>query len=168
MMDTKSLMEAAVTARLNLRDEDLYQDLAEVAIDAIWSDSEYLSELTIDILCDKPDGVKEMLVDMNKERHSLESLRDSARFYGQAPAISESTFKCIQSQASMASMYDREIGKVFSRIIVAGVIAHVEKNVEDWAADIQSYCGDMEEAMMEDAADARMEDRRDRELDERA
>jgi hypothetical protein len=165
-MDTKTLHDLALDAKIDLRNEDSYHDCVAVWIDEVFRDpKELLDDIWLDALAEIQRSKNETSVNSDTRERLF---RDMESCHTDLNRMENSNSPMINScYATSYGFRTMNVGETLFFTIRKYVIKYVEERAEDWFGDVQGYAGDMEEAMADDAADSRYEDRKDRMLDER-
>ena len=162
-MDIKELHDACRDAGINMRDEDS-GDCYSIALELVFK-SDYFHEQHIDWIADE-------LVGRTEDKHMLACRERWSRDMGEVHknlegldmlAVRNSDMLKITYASSL--MYRiSNIGEIVVQAISSRAEEYVDKYIDEWWADVQSYAGDMEAGAEEDYY---YEQYRDRQMEER-
>ena len=150
-MDTKTLLDAALEAGINLLDEDSISDLEEVWLEACLSNYEWVEEWLPDFLSDLD------ALDLHKIASESYKAYDDTQWL-QDYSKGNNHLGLSLAYCNSAAMRTTGVGAVIVKKIIAGAKTVVAKHLYDWFAECQGYLIDMNQCHEEDAAQRRRED----------
>jgi hypothetical protein len=163
-MDTKTLHQLALDAKIDLRNEDSYHDCVAVWVDEVFRDpKELLDDIWLDALA-------EIQWSKNEEKHATSTrdrlFKDMGTCHADLNRLESNNYSPMITSCYATSYGFRtmNVGETLFFAIRKFVIKYVEERAEDWFGDVQGYAADMEEGQREDYE---YENRKDRMLDER-
>ena len=156
MMDTKTLHDACRDAGINMRDEDS-GDAHHIAMELVFRDEDF-RELHVEWLADA----------LLARNPSTSEKHDRDRWSGtMVTAYSEHdmlstprmTDRLVDTYACSFAYSMGAIGRIVFDAVREAAEKYVDKHIDEWWADVQSYAGDMEAGAEEDWAYEQWRDR---------
>ena len=141
-MDIKTLFDAAVDAGINFRQDDVQDDCIDPWVIACLKSADFMESYLGDFLCELT--TEENIKDIS--RHTTTALFDADQLQGYAGR----RFTLTGLIASTLSDHCEAIGRLVVQTLQIEAKKVVEKHLDDWYQDCQSYYLDMEEGRHED------------------
>ena len=141
-MDIKTLFDSAVAAGIDFNHDDVQGDCIEPWISACLGSADFMESYLGDFLCEltTEDNIRDI------SRHTKTALFDADQLQGYAGR----RFTLTGLIASTLSDHCEAIGRLVVQTLQIEAKKVVEKHLDDWYQDCQSYYLDMEEGRHED------------------